>query len=284
MKMALRYFWILGLGTMLFFISCHTTQKTEKKLIKEPIKQDSANDFLFDKLKKNEFNFNWLSYKFSAELKLSESSKTFSGLINIRKDSIIWISISKLGIEVARILITEDSAKFMNRIESTYFTGDFSLINSFTNTVFDFNMLQALLIGNDFSYYENDKFKASYTNGQYKLSTLNRRKLKKHIKNEKENQKILVQDIWLEPGTFKINRVKVKEIKEKRSLDAFYSIYLAVNNQLFPTRVVFDVSVDKPFILTLEYNRVKVNEPQSIPFRIPTSYSRISSFNIGGEQ
>ena len=266
---------------MLF--SCKTTKKIEKKIIKEPLKSDSANDYLFDNLKKNEFNFTWLSFKFSADLNIKQSSKSFSGLINIRKDSVIWISISKMGFEVARILITEDSAKFMNRIESSYFVGDFKLINSFTNTVFDFNMLQSLFIGNDFSYYETDKFKASYENNQYKLSTFNRTKLKKHIKNENESYKVLVQDIWLTPGTFKINRVKVKEIKEKRSLDVLYSIYQAVENQLFPTRAVFDISAETPFVLTLEYSRIKVNEPQGIPFRIPEKYNKLSTFSFGSD-
>ncbi len=273
-------FAIITIFAIAVLFSCKTTVKVEKKLIKEPLKNDSANDFLFEKLKSNEFNFNWLSFKFNADLSIDHSNKSFSGAINIKKDSIIWVSISKMGFEVARILITDDSVKFMNRIESTYFIGDFGLINSFTNTVFDFNMLQSLIIGNDFSYYETDKFKASYSNEQYRLSTLNRRKLKKHIKNEKENIKVLIQDIWLEPGTFKINRVKVKEIKEKRSLDVLYSIYLAVENQLFPTRVVFDISAETPFVLTLEYSKVKVNENQAIPFRIPSSYTKLSHFNM----
>lgn len=266
---------------ILIVFSCKTTQKIEKRIIKEPLKSDSANSFLFEKIKKNEFNFTWLSFKFNADLNINQSSKSFSGLINIRKDSIIWVSITKMGFEVARILITEDSAKFMNRIESTYFVGDFTLINSFTNTVFDFNMLQSLIIGNDFSYYDTDKFKASFNDDQYKLSTIGRMKLKKHIKNEKEKNKVLVQDIWLEPGTFKINRVKVKEIKEKRSLDVMYSIYLAVENQLFPTRAVYDISAETPFVLTLEYSRVRVNEVQSIPFRIPQKYTKLNTFSLG---
>ena len=43
----------------------------------------------------------------------------------------IWLSVSALlGIEVARIQITPDSFKLMNRINKTYWIGDFEDVES----------------------------------------------------------------------------------------------------------------------------------------------------------
>jgi hypothetical protein len=40
--------------------------------------------------------------------------------VRILRDSIIWMQISKLGFEVGRMLVTPDSAFFINRLEHSY--------------------------------------------------------------------------------------------------------------------------------------------------------------------
>ena len=163
----------------------------QKKIIREPLKDKGA-DFLFEKLKKNEFGFKWLNIKFSAEVTYNKKSNSFSGIARIRKDSAIWLAIyPALGIEAARVLITNDSVKMLNRIEQTYFCGDFKYINNILQTDLDFDIIQSLLIGNDFSTYENNVFKASVDGKQYLLSTIGRRKLRKHLKSTTDSMVIV---------------------------------------------------------------------------------------------
>ena len=105
---------------------------------------------------------------------LNQRMRSAVGLVDSllkRKDSAIWISVTPvLGIEVARLLVTNDSVKMMNRLNSTYFTGNFKLINKLFNADIDYDMFQSFLVGNDFTYYENGasgKFKANIENKQY---------------------------------------------------------------------------------------------------------------------
>ncbi|MCB0807539.1 MAG: DUF4292 domain-containing protein, partial [Bacteroidales bacterium] len=100
-------------------------------MIKEPIKEYGA-DYLFDKLKENELKFEWFSAKFNLDLIIDKKKNSFRGQLRMRKDSAIWVSFSPaLGIEMARLLITEDSVKFINRINKTYFAGDYRVVNNF---------------------------------------------------------------------------------------------------------------------------------------------------------
>ena len=104
--------WILILLLSSFIISC----RSPRTIIKEPIKEYGA-DYLFQKLKENELHYDWFSAKFSLDLVMDKKKTSFNGQIRMQKDSVIWISMSPaLGIEMARMIITTDSIKFINRL------------------------------------------------------------------------------------------------------------------------------------------------------------------------
>ena len=105
----------------------------------------------------SELDFVYASAKFSCELTIDGDEKSFNVSVRCRKDSVIWLSISKLGIDAARVLITKDSVKFtMGLTEKKFFTGDFSYINQMLHADLDYDMLQALLFGNSSAFYDDD--------------------------------------------------------------------------------------------------------------------------------
>ncbi len=256
----------------LFFYSCNP----QKKIIKAPIKEKGA-DYLFQNLKQNELKYDWFTAKFSASYENKGESNSFNGQIRILHDSVIWLSFSPLlGIEVFRIIITPDSVKFINRINNTFFIGDYNYVNKFLRTNIDFDILQSFLIGNDLSFYEDGKFRASLDGGLYKLSTAERMKLKKFVRNSQEPLRILIQNIWIDPESFKITRADVKEIgKQNLKLEATYSVFEKIENQLFPKEISFDIYADNNIHVSVEFNRININMPQLFPFKIPPSYRQI---------
>jgi hypothetical protein len=263
---------LLVLGLLLFITSC----RSPRSIIKEPIKEYGA-DFLFEKLKENEFRYDWLSAKYDLDLIVDKKKTSFSGQLRMRKDSAIWVSLSPaLGIEMARLLISEDSVKFINRINKTYFIGDYVAINRMLGTNIDFDIIQSLLIGNDLTYYEDGKFRASYDSKEYHLVTAGRAKLKKYVRNQEDEERIYIQNIYLNPETYKITSMKVKEVKkESIKLDALYTEFKILEEQLFPNHVVYDITADAPILANLNYSRVNIDEQQRFPFKISSKYSRI---------
>ncbi|MCF8303234.1 MAG: DUF4292 domain-containing protein [Bacteroidales bacterium] len=256
-----------------FVFSC----KTERSIIKKPIKKEGA-DYLIENLKKNEFAFKSLSAKFTASFVNNNKKNSIRGQIRIKKDSVIWMSISPmLGIEMARVKITPDSIKFINRLESTYLETDFNYVNKFINSALDFDMLQAFLLGNDFSFYERSRFKASIDSKEYRLTTIERRKLKKYIDRNDPEVTIPLQKIWLNPDNFKITQVMIKElVDEKRKFEASYTSFEKLEEQLFPKSVKFEIeSVDKEIEVGIDYSRVIINQTDRFPFGIPDRYQEI---------
>jgi len=261
---------LLFLGVILL-VSC----KTQRSMIKAPIKEEGA-DYLFKKLKEHELKFNSFKARFSAEYTNGNTESSFSGQIRIGKDSIIWISLSAMGIEGLRIVITQDSVKFINRMDKTYVIGDWFDLNRFLNTNIEYDILQSFLIGNDISFYEEGKFKATIDKDQYKLNAAARRKIRKYIRENSDASNVFIQNIWLDPETFKITRADVKEIRRQNiKLDAQYDSFEEIGNQLFPREMTYQITADNRIFVDVSFSRIDIDEPLIFPFKIPSSYTRV---------
>jgi hypothetical protein len=257
-------------------VSLLSACKSTRPLIKAPLKEQGP-DYLYNKLKENELRFDWVSVKFDANYTDKKNSNDFKGQIRIRKDSLIWITVTPaLGIEMFRIIITTDSVKYFNRFNKEYFIGDYALVSEFMKIDIDYDILQSLLLGNDFQFYETNSFRASIDNLEYKLSTTSRRKIKKEAQQASDDPVILLQNIWLNPESYKITRTDVKEfMKDNRKLQASYGDFVALENQRYPSTIQFDIMAEDVIKMKVSYTKVTLGEPLTFPFTIPDSYQKI---------
>lgn len=263
---------MLIFASVLLLSSC----KTPRTIIKAPLKEEGP-EYLYSKLKENEFHYEWLALKFDAKYTENKGSTDFKGQIRARKDSVIWVSISPaLGIELFRLIITNDSVKYVNRFNKEYFAGDYALVSRFLQIDIDFDILQSLLLGNDFQFYENNTFKADVDFPEYRLSTTGRHKIRKEAENLGTDPIILVQNIWLNPESFKITRIDVKQfMKDNRKLEAYYGEFDKVEKETYPASLNFNITAENPFSLRINYSKAVLNEPMTFPFSIPGNYKRI---------
>jgi hypothetical protein len=264
-----RCIFLLFLASLFIFNSCSPA----RKVLKAPLKEEGA-DYLFGKLKEKELQFDWFSAKFSADYSNRGKENSFSGQIRIRKDSLIWISLTPmLGIEAIRLMISQDSVKLINRLNDTYFIGDYEYVNRFLNTNLDYDLLQSILLGNDLQFYEGGKFRASVDHGEYKLSTGERKKLRKFVRNSQENLKIFIQNIWLDPENFKISHIDVKEIRRDNiKVESFYSNFEQIEGQLFPKKMKYVIWAENTIKVNAGFSKIVINVPFQFPFKIPASY------------
>lgn len=259
----------------LILVSC----KSQKKIVLNNGKciLDFKNSrTLTSNLKSNEFHFERLNAKLAVEALIDSSSNSFTVALRIKKDSVIWMSISKLGIEGARAFITKDSVRFINRITSKYFKGDYAYISKLLNTELDYEMLQSLLVGNSVEFYnEDEKIKPGVDNCQYTLGTIRKYKLRRVMEKGK-NLKEPAQSIYMIPGTFKIARILFYEFNPDRSFDARFGDYKNVDStQLFPMQMNYNIKAQKNVVIDINYTKVTLNEEQTFPFKIPDNYEQI---------
>ncbi len=272
------FFLVLILITMSFTTSCLSRKKIVLNNGKCLLDFKNART-LTANLKANEFEFDRLKARVSIDADIDSSSNSFTMSLRMKKDSIIWMSLSKLGIEGARILITKDSVKFVNPIKKQYFSGDFNYLSSFLSTELDFETIQSLLVGNSVTFYdEDDKLKPGVDNCQYTLGTIRKFKLRKVEKGK--GLKDGVQSIYLVPETFKIARILFYDFNPERRFDAQFNGFAVPdksNNQQFPYKMNYTIKAQKNVTIRVDYNNIQLNEELSFPFKIQDNYERIQT-------
>ena len=99
----------------------------------------------------NEIDIDFEYLTASSKIKFSNDEKNLSAnaSIRIKKDSIIWISVSPgFGVEAARGKATKDSLIIINRLNREYLAYDFKKLSEEFNFDITYELLQAALLGN----------------------------------------------------------------------------------------------------------------------------------------
>jgi len=92
--------------------------------------------------------FNYLVIKSKVNFKSKGNSTNLTANIRIKKDSLIWLSITPgMGIEVVRAIVTTDSIKVINRLDNKYDAYSISYIKETLGIEMDYTTLQNLIVG-----------------------------------------------------------------------------------------------------------------------------------------
>ena len=213
----------------------------------------------------------WFGAKVSVNSDINNQTNSFSANLRIKKDSAIWISISPaLGIEVARALITPDSLKFINRINGTYFKGDYKYLNELLQIEVNFKMIQAILLGNVYLHYSIEQYISDRENTELVLSTLKKRKIRREV--DLEIPQILTQEIWFSSLQNKIVRMEMQDYRPVRKFTVNYLQFEKVDELSMPNKLIISAQADKQVKIDLEYSRMTINKELNLPFNIPEDY------------
>jgi len=217
-------------------------------------------------------SFGFFASRFSGTATINKSHYDISGTIRIRKDSAIYLSLSPfLGIEMARVLITPDEVLFLNRLEGTYYQGDMDRLNRMFSTNLDFQMLQAILVGNDFAHFTSDNFRVSRDDDRLLLKSTERYPIT-HAALGIPYQ----QNIWLDQESFVIRENLLYEPRSRQSIRARYERHNMIKEQQVPGAVSLVITDPGNRVeLSMRYTRTSIDEPQPMNINIPDRYRQI---------
>jgi hypothetical protein len=224
----------------------------------------------------NAFKAKSISAKAAVDSDIGGSTNSFTISLRLKTDSIIWISISPLlGIEVARVMLTRDTVKFMDRLGNKYSISDYQMLNELFRVNVDFDIIQGVLTGNLFSY-KKGKFNSVYLEeGYYILSTLSKRALKRSLEDIDINRPI-VQDIWVDGLTYRVTKLSIEDQRTNKSLLTDYSDHQPTDGGIFPYRSSTVINADKQIKIKIEYNKISLNTDLDFPFKIPAGYEKLN--------
>ena len=127
---------LLLLGTLLFTAAC------KKDTLPTVSESDISN------LNIRPLDFKYLSTRSKVNFDDGKQRIAANANIRIRKDSLIWFSITPgFGIEAARGLVTRDSIFLINKLQREYHAYSFAELSRRMNVVVDYDILEAALLG-----------------------------------------------------------------------------------------------------------------------------------------
>jgi len=266
---------ILLIFCMLAVVPFFSTSCSSKKSLTKTTLREFTAAKLIQEVEDNEFEFDNFVAKMNMKIETKDRNLNVKGQLRMKKDSIIWTSISMpMGLEVLRIKVTSDSVFFLNRTEKTYLVENIEVFNEISPMITTIGFIQAVLVGNDINLRESDDYKIQIADGQYNL--LISKNLKKSIKNNDEYWKVMLKDIWIDPQLFKITKYYIKEYNDsKRKIELQYSDFEKVNEKYLPTKISIDIHGDIYLKANIEFSNVTVDEPLEFNFSIPKKYERI---------
>ena len=268
--------------------SCKNKKKTVKTEAPLVLAEDTTNykcrlDYknaraLSRYARENEFKFDWVTAKANVESLVEDKEESFDIKVTIRKDSALLVTIQYLlGLQVAKVLITKDSVKFVNYIQKTYFKGDFNYINELLNADLDFDLVQAVLFGNSAEFNDDETKLKPVTDRQnchYLLSTERKRRLRR-IQAGASDIKNSLQTLTLNPDNYKILRNEFIETSTNRTFIANYSKFMQKDSVYAPYHVDIDIIAQKKANIKIDYVRIEKNTPQKLSLNIPAKYDPI---------
>jgi len=241
-----------------------------KPTIPAPVPADSP-DSLYAVLQSGGLSATWFAARVAVDAELDRDKRSFNVNLRMRCDSLIWMSISPaLGIEVARVLISPDSVKVLNRINGTYFKGGFAYLSELLQADLNFKMLQSILLGNAYLHYTVDKYILDRENDEFVLSTFKKRKMKREV--EMEIPEIVTQEIWYSPERQRVSRMEMRDYRPMRNFSVRYLAYELIDSLMVPSSFQIDAQANKSLSVQMTYSRIVLNKEQNIAFSIPDDY------------
>lgn len=291
----MRKLWlnIIVLGIAIVFSAC--AKKTE---IAKPQKlQSKSPKYLIKKLNEQDQRFDYLFAKFTARTNFNNRKLNFKGSIRIKSDSIIWLSFTKLGgVELVRLVLTQDSIKFINKWDKEYYKGKLSDLKDFGGINVEFKVLEDLLTGKPFDFDPKEKYKSSNDNYFYLLSSKAKSKVRKatqimgedslltlEMQDKKYDKAIskvpedelVLKNYYLFPESFLLAKQSVNLIAQQQAIEIAYDNYEIIDDfYTFALKQIIRIaSKDKSSRLDIKYTTIKLNEQLDFPFKISKKYA-----------
>lgn len=242
--------------SILVFTSCGS-----KKKIFEI--EDAATSKVVSMHYNNEATFKTLNSRMRLKYQDEERSQSVTVSFRMEKDNTIWMSAQLLGIPLAKALITRDRVSYFEKINKTYFDGDYSLLSKWLGTPLDFDKLQNLLLGQTIYDLREDRYKLTESTRGYQLVPSNEAEVIKKL-------------FLLDPQSYKATAQQLSQEGENRNVTVTYPKYQKVSGQTIPEEIsIVANEAGKGTQIEISMRSVILNESVTFPFEIPSGYEEI---------
>jgi outer membrane biogenesis lipoprotein LolB len=253
----MKVFKILFAILMLFIVGCKSTKNISSS---SELNTKLSSKQIIREHSKQEAKFKTLQSRVKVEYIDGNKSQAHTISLRIEKDKMIWIS---SFLNVIRVKITPEKVGYYNKLDNTYFEGDFSLISDLLGIKLDFNKAQNLLLGEAIFDLNNESYVADIHETSYLL--------------QPKNQSALLEIfLLLNPAHFKMDSQQLAQPLKRRMLQIDYENYQEIEKQVLPQHIkIIALENEEETIINMEFKSIYLNRDLRFPFRIPSGFEEI---------
>lgn len=211
-----------------------------------------------------EIDFDYLHGKARMVLKDGSKEREVKANIRVRKDSVIWMNFTVIGVQGGRALINQDSITIISNVSKEYFVFDYTELSKKFKFEINYAVIQSAMMGN-LLLPRTPEDSVQQRSASYLLS-----------------QRSRTVDVlnYISEATMKIQKVELKENNTHNSLTLNYGNFQPLDTKLFPYDGTISLFYKAPAgllntTIIFEYNKVEVGDKElKFPFNIPKKYDR----------
>lgn len=236
---------------------CKSTQTPSSKSVLNPKLKAKQ---IIKAHNKQKADFLTLQSRLKIELIEGEKAQTHTVTLRMERDKVIWIN---AFLNMVRIKITPEKVQMYNKLDRTYFDGDFTLIKDFLGVELSFSNLENLLLGDAMFNYRAKTLEKQLNAKSYALSP--------------KQQNALFEVLYLiNPGYFKMDGQELRQLQMDRSLKVRYLSFQELDQQIFPKKMTIKaIENQQETTLNLNLKSLNLNQPLRFPFSIPSGFKAI---------
>jgi hypothetical protein len=210
---------------------------------------------------RNKVDFSTLYIRANAKYKSEDESQSVTAEVKIKKDQQILVSIRVLGITMAKALITPQEVKYYEKINGTYFEGDYQLLSQWLGTDLDYNKIQNMLVGKPIDDLTQEMYTLKQSATFFTLNS-----------NKEKTEKSFSFDAT----HFLLKQQEINQAEKERSFVVNYPNFQEISSMSLPASLTINAfQKNTKTSIAIEYNSIAFNEELNFPYSVPSGYDRI---------
>ena len=228
-----------------------------------------SNKAIKDSILKNQFTSEWLKARGNVTIlfPFNDDEQTIDINLRLKKDSLIWLNLSKFKKKIARGSIGRDSIKFTAEMpEKVVCFGPLEKLKDTLGSFFVTNshqIIEEVLTGGAFINLINENLNASYEDEQVSLSWQSNKKF-----NKKNGTSNTTYKAWFNSSNYKCNKLNLSSSISSTEIEliVIYSDWLEMGDNSIPQNIKISFSISEyTYSIEIKYKSIKFDIPQKFP-------------------
>lgn len=191
-----------------------------------------------------------------------KQKQTLSVKLRLDKDKAIWLNATYLGFMVARAKITPDKVRYYEKINKTYFEGDFSRLESLLGVAVSYEQLQNILTGQAMVNLKKQRLSSSIQQQAYQITP-------------EETDAFFQLLFWVNPNHFKLDKQSLKHVAKAQSLEVSYADYKETDGTLFPRKMTLKALNQQSLTqIDIQYKSLYLDKAFTMSYKVPSGYKK----------